>query len=104
MFEGKDVLDIGCNSGFVTLTIARDFYPKRIVGIDVDSRLIEHAKRNVYHFLNGASASPYPASMNAIYGPVSCGTKPSLHEDSTMSCLSFPNNVLFQVVSILVCI
>jgi hypothetical protein len=98
MFEGKDVLDIGCNSGLVTLTIARDFCPKRIVGIDVDSQLIERAKRSVCHFLNGTCDLLFPASMNAIYGPVSCGAKPLVCDDATNNISSFPNNVLFHVV------
>ncbi|RZF39122.1 hypothetical protein LSTR_LSTR014311 [Laodelphax striatellus] len=36
LFEGRDVLDIGCNVGHVTLAVARDTNPRSIVGIDID--------------------------------------------------------------------
>jgi len=51
-FEGKTVLDIGCNVGYVTCSIARDFKPLKIVGVDIDQQLINAAKRNVRHYLN----------------------------------------------------
>ncbi|XP_015784263.1 7SK snRNA methylphosphate capping enzyme [Tetranychus urticae] len=51
-FEDQDILDIGCNVGHVTLTIARDFNPKQIVGIDIDENLIKAANRNIKHYVN----------------------------------------------------
>ncbi|KAF9662559.1 hypothetical protein SADUNF_Sadunf18G0066800 [Salix dunnii] len=36
-FQGKDCLDIGCNSGILTIQIARKFHCKSILGIDIDS-------------------------------------------------------------------
>lgn len=44
-FEGCNVLDIGCNNGLVTISVARDFRVKRIVGIDIDKRLVEKARK-----------------------------------------------------------
>ncbi|KAG7023603.1 putative RNA methyltransferase [Cucurbita argyrosperma subsp. argyrosperma] len=38
-FEGKDCLDIGCNSGMVTIQIARKFNCRRILGVDIDPDL-----------------------------------------------------------------
>lgn len=49
-FENKDILDIGCNIGHITLTIARDYSPKKIVGIDIDKSLIKIAKKNVRYY------------------------------------------------------
>jgi len=46
----KDVLDVGCNVGHFTLLIARDFSPRKIVGIDIDGSLIECARKNVRHY------------------------------------------------------
>ena len=40
-FCGLDVLDVGCNIGHVTLTVARDHAPRRCVGLDIDSSLIK---------------------------------------------------------------
>ncbi len=46
MFLNKDVLDIGCNDGSITLMIATKYFPKRIVGIDIDYRLVNKAIDN----------------------------------------------------------
>ncbi|XP_006451239.2 probable RNA methyltransferase At5g51130 [Citrus clementina] len=39
-FEGKDCLDIGCNSGIITIQIAQKFNCRSILGIDIDSSKI----------------------------------------------------------------
>lgn len=49
-FENKDILDIGCNIGHITLTIARDYSPRKIVGIDIDKSLIKIAKKNIRYY------------------------------------------------------
>jgi ribosomal protein L11 methylase PrmA len=46
-FKGKRILDIGCNSGFITINVAKMFQPKSIVGIDIDPELISTARRQV---------------------------------------------------------
>nr|CAB3504703.1 unnamed protein product [Digitaria exilis] len=46
-FENKDCLDIGCNQGLVTIGLAMKFKCQRILGIDIDSGLIETAKWNL---------------------------------------------------------
>jgi len=46
----KDVLDVGCNVGHLTLLIARDFEPRKIVGVDIDEELIKVARTNVRHY------------------------------------------------------
>ncbi|MEQ2239499.1 hypothetical protein ILYODFUR_005077 [Ilyodon furcidens] len=51
-FEGKNVLDLGCNSGHLTLYIAKMFRPARILGLDIDSGLIHAARKNVRHYLS----------------------------------------------------
>jgi 7SK snRNA methylphosphate capping enzyme len=44
-FRGR-VLDIGCNSGLITLNIARLFSPVYVQGIDIDVQLIKKARWN----------------------------------------------------------
>lgn len=44
-FEGKKCLDVGCNEGHLTIAIVRSFRPRRMVGIDIDSYLVQLAKR-----------------------------------------------------------
>lgn len=50
LFRDKDVLDIGCNVGHMTIAVARHLQPKSIVGIDVDKDLIARARRNLSFF------------------------------------------------------
>lgn len=49
-FCGKDVLDVGCNVGHVTLAVARNFKPRSILGVDIDEGLVSAAKKNVKHY------------------------------------------------------
>ncbi|KAG1698771.1 hypothetical protein DVH05_014726 [Phytophthora capsici] len=43
-FEGKRGLDIGCNSGEFTITIAKKLEPSYLLGVDVDPQLISRAR------------------------------------------------------------
>jgi len=89
LFEGKDVLDIGCNAGLVTIAVASNYLPKRILGIDVDQRLIGLAKQNVRRYMDENS---YPSCLKTAFGPVTASFPPSVE------CSAFPHNILFQVV------
>ncbi|CAN1132812.1 Probable RNA methyltransferase At5g51130 [Linum perenne] len=42
-FQGKDCLDIGCNSGIITIHIAKKFNCQSILGIDIDPDRISDA-------------------------------------------------------------
>ncbi|KAJ6635630.1 putative RNA methyltransferase CG1239 [Pseudolycoriella hygida] len=44
-FEGCSIMDVGCNNGLVTISVARDFNVKRIVGIDIDRHLVDKARK-----------------------------------------------------------
>ena len=57
LFYGKDVLDIGCNIGHVTFSVARDFGAKSVVGMDIDRKLINIARKNVQHYINDTAQS-----------------------------------------------
>lgn len=41
----KRVLDIGCNTGLITIQIAQRFHPYRVTGVDIDEDLIAGAQR-----------------------------------------------------------
>lgn len=94
-FEGRDILDIGCNIGHVSLTVARDFNPKRVVGIDIDKKLVNIAQKNIKHYLHKGDAEEanFPKSMRLLYGPL----KPPVQADGQRS---FPHNIKFVHVSI----
>ncbi|KAF0734605.1 hypothetical protein AaE_009130, partial [Aphanomyces astaci] len=51
-FEGKKALDIGCNSGDMTLEIARRFSPAFIMGIDADPDLITQARASLKEYIS----------------------------------------------------
>lgn len=50
LFRDKDILDIGCNVGHMTLAVAQKLHPRSIVGIDIDRNLIARARRNLSLF------------------------------------------------------
>ncbi|PHJ26063.1 bicoid-interacting protein bin3 [Cystoisospora suis] len=45
VFHGKDVLDVGCNTGALCLTIGGLLHARRVVGVDIDGGLIGAASR-----------------------------------------------------------
>jgi 7SK snRNA methylphosphate capping enzyme len=94
-FEGKDVLDIGCNVGHITLAIGKRFHPRKIVGIDIDRTLVTAARKNIRNYISHKSADvqKYPLSNPVNYGPIAA---PSV-SDSTRSS-DFPANVAFMQV------
>lgn len=50
LFRGKDVLDVGCNVGLMTIAVANKLHPRSIVGVDIDRNLIARARRNLSMF------------------------------------------------------
>ena len=86
-FRSKDVLDVGCNVGEVTMAIARDMIPTSITGIDIDPTLISKARKMISQYANrkvpSAMATPnpgipepskterfFPQSLPVMYGPL----------------------------------
>lgn len=51
-FRRKKVLDLGCNTGHVTLAIAKHWNPTHILGLDIDGGLIRAARQNLRHYLS----------------------------------------------------
>ncbi|XP_076748870.1 7SK snRNA methylphosphate capping enzyme [Xylocopa sonorina] len=102
LFIGKDVLDIGCNIGHITLSVARDFSAHSVTGIDIDRTLINIARKNIKYYVNCAQSPAgnedsdhqdvnfFPMSMPINYGPVDIPgfTKNKSHK-------GFPYNVTF---------
>ncbi|XP_066065213.1 7SK snRNA methylphosphate capping enzyme [Chamaea fasciata] len=104
-FAGKEVLDVGCNVGHLTLSIAKRWAPARVVGLDIDGRLIRSARQNIRHYLSeGLGAAPeggeggggggkrgFPAALCASRGPIAA---PQLPPDGP-GAAEFPHNVVF---------
>ncbi|KAI6205776.1 hypothetical protein M3Y94_00830700 [Aphelenchoides besseyi] len=89
-FKDKTVLDIGCNSGQLTISIAREFGPNRILGIDIDYHLIAAARKNLRHFRDKEAklVGRFPASFPFNFGPISM--------PSATTSNQFPENVWFR--------
>uniref|UniRef100_A0A8C8RII4 RNA methyltransferase n=1 Tax=Pelusios castaneus TaxID=367368 RepID=A0A8C8RII4_9SAUR len=110
-FQGKEVLDLGCNVGHLTLSIAKKWKPARVVGLDIDGSLIHSARQNIRHYLSEEiqqqqqeaedeaaegsgpkrKRSCFPASLTASRGPIAAPRVPQDGEDVT----DFPNNIIF---------
>ncbi|KAK0077310.1 hypothetical protein PV325_004110 [Microctonus aethiopoides] len=106
LFFGKDVLDIGCNIGHITLSVARDFAAHSVTGIDIDRKLIGIARRNIKHYVNcvrspasnedagnknsECDTSFFPMSMPINYGPIDV---PGFGKNKDYK--GFPYNVTF---------
>jgi 7SK snRNA methylphosphate capping enzyme len=90
LFKGKVVLDIGCNSGEVSVEIgmgsffrnqefplidvfssslAQQLQPSRVVGVDIDNALIDQCRATVEHaFSLQKPLDTLPSSLNAAIG------------------------------------
>ncbi|XP_058129200.1 7SK snRNA methylphosphate capping enzyme bin3 [Anopheles ziemanni] len=51
LFRDKDILDIGCNVGLMTIAVAKMLHTKTITGIDVDGKLIAKARKNLANYV-----------------------------------------------------
>jgi len=51
LFKHKDVLDIGCNVGLMTLAVAKLLSPKSITGVDIDRKLIKIARNKLKKYV-----------------------------------------------------
>lgn len=96
-FDGKDVFDIGCNIGHITLSVAKQFNPKTIIGMDIDPKLISIARKNIRHYLSAdiPNIDKFPVSLAKTYGPVAAPNVSERLESSSR----FPDNVNFVQVS-----
>ncbi|XP_076290281.1 7SK snRNA methylphosphate capping enzyme [Lasioglossum baleicum] len=102
LFIGKDVLDIGCNIGHITLSVARDLAAHSVTGIDIDRTLINIARKNIKHYVNCVQSPAgnedsdhhdvnfFPMSMPINYGPVDI---PGFTKNKNYK--GFPYNVTF---------
>lgn len=124
-FEGRSVLDIGCNRGHITYAIARLFSPKFIVGIDIDLKMINMANRDLHlHLEDGVmkearkfrqqraaklklggdnnyveDSKQFPLSSYIAQGPLIAenkeGDKEGFKKEESVELQSFPNNIVF---------
>jgi len=85
-FRMKNVLDIGCNAGYLTLSIAKEFEPAWILGIDIDPHLIGVSRKNIKHYVDGDQelVGDFPKSLVKT------------EEEGGPKVRKFPQNIWFR--------
>ena len=84
----------------VTISIARDLHPRRVVGMDIDSKLVKIAWKNLHrHYVPSVTPDgrPFPLSFTLARGPVAFPPLPGGGGGGNGG--GFPNNVEFVQVS-----
>ncbi|KAJ0180588.1 hypothetical protein K1T71_003992 [Dendrolimus kikuchii] len=76
LFQNKDVLDIGCNVGHISIAVARTLGARSVMGIDIDPVLIGRASKNLRSFV------PIPSEQAKIEED----KKPEVEEDKKPEC------------------
>ncbi|KAL6900971.1 hypothetical protein ACP4OV_005647 [Aristida adscensionis] len=99
-FEGKDCLDIGCNQGLVTIGLAMKFDCRSILGVDIDSGLIETAKWNLRRIsrLNKESMNNDNAQESSV-SPSQSSLEEGASNMSNGNHSNHKNSDLFKIVS-----
>uniref|UniRef100_A0A8C4NF32 RNA methyltransferase n=1 Tax=Eptatretus burgeri TaxID=7764 RepID=A0A8C4NF32_EPTBU len=54
---GRRVLDVGCGTGKVAIQAARDFGAAEVIGIDIDKRIVQYARQDLWDHLWQAHGS-----------------------------------------------
>lgn len=92
LFQNKDVLDIGCHAGHVTLAVARMLNCKSVLGVDIASNLISMAHHNLSLFVKiptdkpNNSVAPKTSETNAT----ACKKKKNNRRDRTKASGFYP--------------
>nr|XP_017008361.2 probable RNA methyltransferase CG1239 [Drosophila takahashii] len=69
LFRGKQLLDIGCNSGHLSIQIVKNFEAKSLVGLDIDRGLVKDAQSTISHLKRQAVTGPgFPHNMRFVQG------------------------------------
>lgn len=76
LFTNKDVLDVGCNAGLVSFTVAGRLKAKHVVGVDIDAELIQRCLESLrsmkyhYYFKHIPTFSAPSVTSDASSAPV----------------------------------
>ncbi|KAI8646781.1 Bicoid-interacting protein 3-domain-containing protein [Parasitella parasitica] len=104
LFENKHILDIGCNSGNISIAIAKKYKVASVHGVDIDDSLVSKANVNLcvaYSLAHPEKSSPidlslrfnyFPQSMTNMFGMMPISLPPMKHKEKQ----NFPFNVYFE--------
>ncbi|XP_034131289.1 probable RNA methyltransferase CG1239 isoform X2 [Drosophila guanche] len=69
LFRDKQLLDIGCNSGHLSIEIAKKFDAKSLVGLDIDRGLVKDAQTTISSLKRlAAPGSRFPYNVKFVHG------------------------------------
>ena len=83
--KSKTILDVGCNTGHFTLSLARKMRPNKVDAIDIDKNLIGIARRNILHYESTNSCKNDESNINNNIAPTS--EKTGNCEGKTIGCV-----------------
>lgn len=105
IFAGKDVLDLGCNTGKISFLVASLMQARRVMGVDVDATLISKARTEMANLqrahglrIDGKCPARFSQHRNSIFrvednkGALSCvdvlSAEPRNEEGASLSAPS----------------
>lgn len=100
-FSNKRCLDIGCNEGVVTLSLVSKFFPRSMVGVDIDEHLIkksctalrqERAKA-ITHKINSRKKGTPPAVRRAAHALVTALSQTWFVHGDVLHCALDPESL-----------
>ncbi|KAH8264204.1 hypothetical protein KR038_004503 [Drosophila bunnanda] len=69
LFRHKQLLDIGCNSGHLSIEIARKFEVRSLVGLDIDRSLVKDAQTTINQLKRHAETGQgFPHNIRFVQG------------------------------------
>lgn len=89
LFQNKDVLDIGCHAGHVTIAIGRMLNPKSVLGVDIASNLISMANHNLSLFVKIPIDRPKNPSESSAATATGCNKKKKNHKRDRTKATGF---------------
>lgn len=105
-FEGKDCLDIGCNNGTITITIAKNFGCRSILGVDIDGDRVQDAYWNLRRTVKTSTHKIPPKTskledaggVNGVRNSVT-NLESEETRESLMNCSSLQGKDLLNIVT-----
>ncbi|KAI5840012.1 Bicoid-interacting protein 3-domain-containing protein [Morchella snyderi] len=104
LFNGKDILDIGCNNGAIAVHLGISFSPASVTGVDIDRELVQKAISHLslrYSRTAPIDGESVPAESSQVernnYFPISSVLQHghrNYHQD--LDPAKFPFNVAFR--------
>lgn len=100
LFQNKDILDIGCHAGHVSIAIGRMLNPKSVLGVDIVPSLISMAHRNLSMFVRIPTEKPtsMAATKSTDVNATACSKKKKNHKRDRTKASSGFYPISFRII------